>query len=147
MHGVTMKLIFLVWQKSCNSFRAPRVSAECSLRCTEPVANCTLLINDFGRHTSSVSSALYSLYNGTFLSWTINQQIEKYRGIFCSDVARINIVTWSVTLMVRRNEHATSSKQRSTGFNIDDPKNETALIFAEFQQCFNYHVFKCYTDI
>ena len=64
--GHWIKLISHVWQKSCNPFRAPRVSAECSLRSTEPIANYTILINDFGRHTLSVSSVLYSLYNGTF---------------------------------------------------------------------------------
>ena len=78
---------------------------------------------------------------------TINKQIEKCRGIFWYDVARRTIVILSVTLTVTRNEHATSGKQRSIGFNIDDPKNETALIFSEFQQCFNSNVFKCYTDI
>jgi hypothetical protein len=50
--GHWIKLIFNVWQKSCNTFRAARFSAASSLRSTEPVANYTLLTNDFGRHNT-----------------------------------------------------------------------------------------------
>jgi hypothetical protein len=35
--------------------------------------------------------------------------------------------------MATRNEHATNGKHRPTGFNIEEPKNETALVFAKFQ--------------
>jgi hypothetical protein len=42
-----------------------------------------------------------------------------------------------VTLTATRNENATSGKQRPTGFVIEEPKKEAALVFAEFQPCLN----------
>ena len=49
---------------------------------------------------------------------------RKMAQFICSDIARRTTVTWSVTLVATRNEHATSGKHRPTGFNIENPRTK-----------------------